>query len=97
MNSQPQPRIILVLRHDRVSASQLAHNAVPAFSSASVAASKRTISRCNCRAQPPTATLQIIKTCSTIYKTPWLPRGVASFKSLYLTRPSRAPRFEYLS
>jgi len=36
MNSQPQPRIILVLRHDRVSASQLAHNAVPAFSSAAV-------------------------------------------------------------
>jgi len=54
-------------------------------------------SRCNCRAQPPTATLQIIRTCSTIYKTHRLPRGAASFKSLYLKRPSRAPRFDYLS
>jgi hypothetical protein len=61
------------------------------------AASKHTISRCNCRAQPPTATLQIIRTCSTIYKTHRLQRGAASFKSLYLKRPSRAPRFDYLS
>ncbi len=61
------------------------------------AASKRTISRCNCRALPPTATLQIIRTCSTIYKTHKLPRRAASFKSLYLKRPSRAPRFHYLS
>ena len=35
MNPQPQPRIILVLRHDRVSASQLGHNALRAFSLAS--------------------------------------------------------------
>jgi len=61
------------------------------------AASKHTISRCNCRAQPPTATLQIIRTCSTIYKTHRLQRAAASFKSLYLKRPSRAPRFDYLS
>jgi hypothetical protein len=51
------------------------------------AASKHTISRCNCRPQPPTATLQIIRSSSTIYKTHRLPRGAASFKSLYLKRP----------
>ena len=33
------------------------------------AASTPTTSRCNYRAQPPTATSQIIRTCSTIYKT----------------------------
>jgi hypothetical protein len=54
-------------------------------------------SRCNYRAQPPTATLQIIRTCSTTYKTHRLPRRAASFKSLYLKRPSRAPRFDYVS
>jgi len=61
------------------------------------AASKRTISCCTCRTQPPTATLQIIWTCSTLYKTHRLPRGAASFKSLYLKRPSGTPRFDYLS
>lgn len=60
------------------------------------AASKNTISPCNCRAQPPTATSQLTRTCSTIYKTHRLPRGAASLKSLYLKRPSRAPRFDYL-
>jgi len=39
------------------------------------------------RPQPPTATLQIIRTRSTLYKTHRLPRGAASFKSLYLKRP----------
>ena len=48
------------------------------------------------RAQPPTATSQLIRTCSTIYKTHTLPRGAASLKSLYLKRPSRAPRFDHL-
>src|SRR5664280_444469 len=61
------------------------------------AASKHTISRCNCCVPPQTATLQIIRTCSITYKTHRLPRGAASFKSLYLKRPSRAPRFNYLS
>src|SRR5439155_19845354 len=51
------------------------------------AASKRTIPPCNCRAQPPIPTLQIISTCSTLYKTHRLPRRAASFKSLYLKRP----------
>ena len=45
------------------------------------------ISRCNWRGQPPTATLKIIETCLTTYKTHRLPRGAASFKSLYLQRP----------
>jgi hypothetical protein len=35
---------------------------------------KHTISRCNCRAHPPTATLQTIRTGSTIYKTHRLSR-----------------------
>jgi len=60
------------------------------------AASKRTISRCNCRAQPPTATLQIIQTRSTPYKPHRLPRRAASFKSLYLKRPSRTLRSRLL-
>jgi hypothetical protein len=37
------------------------------------AASTPTTSRCNYRAHPPTATSQIIRTCSTIYKTHRLP------------------------
>jgi hypothetical protein len=61
------------------------------------AASKPTISRCNYRPLPPTSTLQIIRASSTTYKTHRLPRGAASFKSLYLKRPSRAPRFNHLS
>ena len=56
------------------------------------AASTPTTSRCNYRAQPPTATSQIIRTCSTIYKTHRLPRGAASFKSLYLKRPFTVPQ-----
>src|ERR1700730_12930625 len=45
-----------------------------------------------------TATLQIIKTGSSTYKPHRGSRGgAASFKSLYLNRPSRAPRFNYLS
>ena len=51
------------------------------------AASKPTISLCNCRAHSPTATLQIIRTRSAAYKPHRLPRGAASFKSLYLRRP----------
>jgi hypothetical protein len=56
-----------------------------------------TLSRCNCHAQPPTATSQVIRIYSSIYKTHRLPRGAASFKSLYLKRPSRAPPIDYLS
>jgi hypothetical protein len=39
------------------------------------ATAKNTISPCNCRAQPPTTTSELIKTCSTIYRTHRLPRG----------------------
>jgi len=81
----------------RLSASHLAQNALPSSLQPLPAASKPTISRCNCRAQPPIPTLQLIRTCSTIYKTHKLPRGAASFKSLYLKRPSRALRFDHLS
>ncbi len=56
------------------------------------AVSKPTTSRCNYRPQPPTAPSQIIRTCSTIYKTHRLPRRAASFKSLYLKRPYTAPQ-----
>src|SRR6266850_8565122 len=48
------------------------------------ALSMRTISRCNCRAQPPSATLHISQACSTAYKTHRLAQAAASFKSLYL-------------
>jgi hypothetical protein len=96
MNPQPQHPIILVFRRLQNPCVYLAHNALPVFSPASASRSKNTISPCNCRAQPPTATSQLIRTCSTIYKTHRLAGGAASLKSLYLQRPSRAPRFDYL-
>jgi hypothetical protein len=56
-----------------------------------------TISRCNCRALPPTATLYLSRACSTTYKTHRLARRAASFKSLYLRRPSQSSAIDYLS
>jgi hypothetical protein len=67
-----------------------AHLTLPAFSQPPPAAYDLALER---RPQPPSATLQIIRTPSTLYKTHRLPRGAASFKSLYPKRhwPGRHP------
>jgi hypothetical protein len=57
----------------------------------------RTISRCNCRALLPTATLYFSRACSTTYKIHGLARRAASFKSLCLKRPSQTTAIDYLS
>jgi hypothetical protein len=98
MNPQPQPPITLALRHVQSlcvsTGPQCPVSLLSSLGQSSQSVRSRAATAAHCRQQ---ATLYLSRACSTTCKIHRLARRAASFKSLYLKRPSQTTAIEDLS